>query len=96
MDWQPIETAPKDGTEIIAVFSNDYGFQEAPTVYGPWTVAFKRGRWMASWGGCSVIESESYAGTTYMEAEMEPTHWMPLPPAPTGVDTAMPERRGGE
>ena len=82
MEWQPIETAPKDGTEIVAVFSKDYGFQEAPTVYGPWTVAFRRGRWMASWGGDSVIERESDFSTEYKEAEMDPTHWMPIPAPP--------------
>jgi hypothetical protein len=80
--WQPIETAPMDGTEILAVFSNDYGYQEKPTVYGPWTVAFRRGKWMASWDGRSVIERESDFGTEYMEAPLDPTNWMPLPDPP--------------
>jgi hypothetical protein len=83
MIWQPIETAPKDGTEIIAVFSNDYGYQEKPTVYGPWTVSFRNGMWMASWGDCRVIESEGYWGTDYKRAPLDPTHWMPLPEPPT-------------
>jgi hypothetical protein len=81
--WQPIETAPKDGTEIIGVYSNNYGYQDKPTVYGPWTVAFRNGAWMASWAEGSVIEYESYSGTTYKDAEMEPTHWMPLPAPPS-------------
>ena len=79
MEWQPIETAPTDGTEIIGLYSKNYDWQLGPTVYGPWTVAFRRNKWMASWDGLSVIESESYARTEYKEAEIEPTHWMPMP-----------------
>lgn len=80
--WKPISTAPKDGTEILAVFVNDYGYQEKPTVYGPWTVAFRRGKWMASWDGLPVIEYTGDFGTDYKEADIEPTHWQEIPPAP--------------
>lgn len=82
-EWQDIATAPKDGTEIIGIFCDDYGYQTKPTIYGPWTVAFRSGKWMASWAGCNIIERESYAGTVYMEAELDPTHWQPLPSPPT-------------
>ena len=80
--WQPIETAPKDGTEIMAVFSNDYGYQEKPTVYGPWTVAFRKGKWMASWDDSYVIEAEGYWGVEHKETPLDPTHWMPMPKTP--------------
>ena len=82
-EWQPIETAPKDGTEIIAVYSSDYGYQEKPTVYGPWTVSFRRGKWMASWGNSPVLESEGYWGADYKVPDIDPTHWRPqhAPPA---------------
>lgn len=83
MTWQSIETAPKDGTEILAVFSNDYGYQNKPTVYGPWTVSFICNRWVATWEGRRVIESEGYWGTEYKEPPLDPTHWMPLPEPPT-------------
>ena len=83
--WEPIETAPMDGTEIIGVYVRKYDFQEKPTICGPWTVAWcaRRKKWMASWDGMSVIYSESYAGTEYKEPDMDPTHWMskPEPPA---------------
>ncbi len=81
-EWMDIETAPRDGTEIIAVFSNDYGYQERPTVYGPWTVKFRDNKWMASWDDARVIESEGYWGTDYKTTPLDPTHWMPLPPPP--------------
>jgi hypothetical protein len=82
MNWQLIGTAPKDGTEIIGVFCNDYGDQEKPTIYGPWTVSFWSGKWMASWDDDSVIESQGGWGTDYKTAPIDPTHWMPLPPPP--------------
>ena len=82
MDWQPIETAPKDGTEVIGIYCREWDHFEK-TIYGPWTIAFKRGKWMASWDGWNIIESETYAGTTDKEPDMEPTHWMPLPEPPT-------------
>jgi hypothetical protein len=81
MTWQPIETAPKDGTEILGFHFWEYGFGK-PSVCGPWTMAFLRKNWMASWGGQPVIEYMSDFGTTYKETEMMPTHWMPLPDAP--------------
>lgn len=81
-EWQPIETAPRDGTEIIGIFSNDYGDQPKPTVYGPWTIAFRNGAWWASWDDASVIEAEGYWGCDFKGAPIDPTHWMPLPEPP--------------
>lgn len=83
VEWQPIETAPRDGTEIIGAFCNDYGYMDKPTVYGPWTCAFRKGRWMASWDDTHVIESESYAGTEYKGTDIDPTHWQPIPEPPS-------------
>lgn len=77
--WHPIETAPMDGTEIIVCFVNDYGYQTKPTVYGPYTAAYRRNKWMASWDGANVIETMSDWGTDFMEVDLEPTHWMPMP-----------------
>lgn len=68
--WQPIETAPKDGTPILG--------------YGVWD--FKRDdgnqQWIYVIAWCSRrnewIEAE---GECYQD--FGPTHWMPLPPYPT-------------
>lgn len=81
-EWQPIETAPKDGTEIIGCFCCDYGYQEKPTVYGPWTIAWDGKKWRSSWDGSEVIDSQCDFGTDYKSPDCEPTHWMPLPSPP--------------
>jgi hypothetical protein len=78
-EWQAIETAPRDGTEIIGLFHRRYDETSAPTIYGPWTVAFDGKKWRSSWDGCEVIEYMSDFGTEYKEPDIEPTHWMPLP-----------------
>lgn len=82
MKWQPIATAPKDGTEIIGIFWKQYHVDKKPTIHGPWTVAFRDGKWMASWGDARVLHSEGWWGTEYEEAPLDPTHWMPLPEPP--------------
>lgn len=82
MDWQPIETAPRDGTEIIGLFYRQWDADSKPTIYGPWTVAFKRGRWRSSWDGSEVISSESDFGTEYKEPDIDPTLWQPMPAVP--------------
>lgn len=78
MKWQPIGTAPKDGTEIIGVFWRRYD-ENTPTVYGPWTVSWDGRKWRSSWDGYEVIEYMSDFGTEYREPDMEPTHWKPMP-----------------
>ncbi len=71
MEWEQIETAPKDGTAVLTVNGDwicirswdDGKYSRNPKPYwrcfGPWSVTFQRQR--------------------------QPTHWMPLPkpPAPT-------------
>ncbi len=63
--WQPIETAPKDGTEILVY------------VEGDMTVA----HW------CAYISTPQWrdAGDMGLSGmtDVEPSHWMPLPEAPT-------------
>ncbi len=68
MEWQPIETAPKDGSEVL--------------LFVP-SASFGRNVMSAVWdndnGGCdaSWVVLEGYIG------EYNPTHWMPLPPPPS-------------
>lgn len=70
-EWQPIETAPKDGTQILLAGvcqapSIDAG--ESSVVKGYWT-DFNTGGWV--WYG----------------AAMDFTHWMPLPTPPERQDS---------
>ena len=76
--WQPIETAPKDGTEIIvshpvagvcAAFCPGAGFA-----------------WHCMDGQNTVIGSKSKTSIPSMTSFIKPpTHWMPLPAAPIAL-----------
>lgn len=72
MEWQPIETAPKDGTPVLLYFNGWDRPTARPTVYvGTWTTDFDGdGEWYIDWGDL----------TQYHIGPM--THWMPLPPPP--------------
>lgn len=85
MDWQPIETAPKDGTSVL-LFTTCHGVCEA------W---FAKGEWSDD----TPISPAEYSGESWvccddafsLEVELGPdgwehhgtaTHWMPLPAPP--------------
>lgn len=67
-DWQPIETAPKDGTEFQAWV----GHWEPRCRYNPDTEAFEM------WGR---TDYDCEGWDTY--PDLPPTHWMPEPAQPT-------------
>lgn len=65
-EWQPIETAPRDGARFLAIRDED-GFTEIPNII------------------CWNCHYENFADTEWDDArqvKFQPTHWMPLPPAP--------------
>ena len=70
MDWQPIESAPKDGTEIIAwgVFNEDYGYTDRKE---SWTGI----RWQINGWVTTKPTARHFNGFT-------PSHWMALPEPP--------------
>lgn len=79
-EWQPIETAPKDGTEILltngkTVAEGQWCDEE------PYIREYRDadGRWI------DQQESDGFEGWMDWSGGMkpDPTHWMPLPPAPT-------------
>ncbi len=73
MEWQPIETAPKDGTKILlGRFVNDGSEHD--------------GRVMVDWWR---THHDSYTGFGHFNPHYwPPTHWMPLPAKPdTGEGT---------
>lgn len=61
--WQPIESAPKDGTAVLATSAHMTGPNGEPVA---WAAVFdqERGRWTATWDG---------------EPLNDATHWQPLP-----------------
>lgn len=76
--WQPIETAPKDGTHILAI-SPAYGVRETYwRKYGEGSPAhkdFKEGK--GPDGGWDWTEP-----VNNWASEWNPVWWMPLPPSP--------------
>ncbi len=85
MEWQPIETAPKDGTQILGYDASetylpdegDKGYIEEDSGYvheltRPVMVLWwKQYEWGGSW------KLAHYGAFSY-----NPTHWMPLPEGP--------------
>lgn len=87
MNWQPIETAPKDGTDVLVFFD----CATVPVVHIAWYRS--REEWESSGQFCggwdSLEEWEgwwSYTRGSVSQEKLEgystPTHWMPLPEAP--------------
>lgn len=73
MDWQPIETAPRDGTPVL--------------IYGPRyknvTTALCDSNALHWWVVDELEDIASDDDGDGLEA-MPPTHWMPLPEPPDG------------
>lgn len=67
-EWQPIETAPKDGTEVL-YWSADCGF-----LAGNEPPGYARGVWTKHRG--------KWSGAIDMKATAA-TRWQPLPPQPS-------------
>lgn len=67
MEWQPIETAPKDGSWVIALLKDGDICRAA---------AFEFYRKIV-WGTGRVVGMNCYPET------VDATHWMPLPPPPS-------------
>lgn len=83
-EWQPIETAPKDGTHILLYVPADSA-DHAPEamVTGFWYALYSEWDLVMAWG--YEAESQVYG---------EPSHWTPLPPPPrtsVTIDAALKE-----
>lgn len=69
--WQPIETAPKDGSKILLGWF-DEPLYEGSSVMESCEVAFWHGG-KNTWCGRTLLRSEG---------AFSPTHWTHLPPSP--------------
>jgi hypothetical protein len=67
MNWEPIETAPKDGTQIL-VYCGDV-----------WAVVY----WWDGYGGVWRVAADVNGWNESDELSSTPTHWMSLPEPPT-------------
>lgn len=76
--WQPIETAPKDGTWILGVrqYKQQSGKPDVWTI--PTSLLWHDGRWCQ---GCDCDWD--------FKQEVKPTHWMPLPQPPVECETEL-------
>ena len=86
MEWQPIETAPKDGTKVVLAHPewSEYPVAQWMEYPGnPVLDANERDCWVFGWGhdsiGFTVGIEDYWLG---WDEDQMPTHWMPLPPAP--------------
>lgn len=80
MNWQPIETAPKDGRKIILFYLNSH--KRPRTVMAAWLTDDAAAEadaddvgLEAGWYEC-IDNWEDYIQVAIHEGE--PTHWMPL------------------
>jgi hypothetical protein len=76
MEWKPIETAPKDGTPFLT-FSADAARDPSVSALGTKGTPVLAMAWVM--GDPSPIDEH---GDWRDINCYEPTHWMPLPPAP--------------
>lgn len=86
-NWQPIDTAPKDGTSVLVCQAVDADSQ--PITDDAWGLFVQRAAW---WGGewivyCSLPDEPS--------VHFEPSHWMAVPPNPLDPIAVERARPGG-
>lgn len=74
MEWQPIETAPRDGTQVLLFGKQDP--HEMVNFTGP--LIFSGYHDVVDDAWCST-------GTTWQGPFYTATHWMPLPPPPAAT-----------
>lgn len=75
--WQPIDTAPKDGSRILLFYSKSRKEGVTETAVGRWEIQKYHDRPRPYW------ENEKYIGDVSYKRENPPTHWMPLPSPPS-------------
>ena len=75
MKWQPIESAPKDGTRIMV--GNEHGAWVAE-----WRPVYQSGYRPADPWASAMLNHEHMRDGGGVLRHSPPTHWMPLPEPP--------------
>jgi hypothetical protein len=76
MEWQPIETAPKDGTEIIGFWPSYRKGRQVQVTYYVDTET-------REYGKIERVSQYWMSPSPWTVGERTaPTHWMPIPEAP--------------
>jgi hypothetical protein len=78
-EWQPIETAPKDGTRIL-VYEPSGGLDEVFACV--WGVYWPGPRNVPEYAARRANGWVEFDGMDDRQTVDEPTHWMPLPVPP--------------
>jgi hypothetical protein len=84
-EWQPIETAPKDGTWIVTLAPESIQNGDGPKPFvstAKW-VQETREYWQSAGPRKQELVTEDASHWSDWE---DPTHWMPLPRAPTEAE----------
>jgi hypothetical protein len=76
-EWQPIETAPKDGTRVILGFFRPNVFE---TLDQKPQAGIVLGRYVR--GDVPPLCASAWQTESGQGFQWEPTHWMPLPEPP--------------
>jgi hypothetical protein len=83
MEWQPIETAPKDVDRILIA---DAGAVEVGE-WVPWTTYVSD--LQAGWRDAKYEDGDEWGSKrTFDQNKRQPTHWMPLPSPPKCAECA--------
>ena len=78
MDWQPIETAPKDGTRLLLWVERLHS--DGEPVFGSWRVdSGFSGNEEPLW----LDESYDDFSCGYASCPLKPTHWLPVMDGPS-------------